>query len=189
MEGISRLVSESLARHGFDRPVDYRRLRWSRWFRCESLHSLLVVPSKAGVFGLAEELSEAGAQDAPDRSCVLAVTHFYEDDDMAFVLDRMLSRQNPMQASLISGRYFVRFVVIEDAVQRRSICNALNQWIAGSGENISGIGVHFAGSLESKEARLVASDSPALQSSLTAHQPDSGAAANIRCPAQFPSGF
>src|SRR5215813_1172499 len=56
METLTRLVSESLARHGFDRPIDYRRLQWSRWFRCESHHSLLVVPSKPGVFALAEEV-------------------------------------------------------------------------------------------------------------------------------------
>lgn len=56
MESISRLVSESFARHGFDRPLDYRRLRWSQWFRCESPHSLLLVPSKPGVFALAEEI-------------------------------------------------------------------------------------------------------------------------------------
>jgi len=41
---------------------------------------------------------------------MLAVTQFFEDDDMAFVLDRMLSRRNPMYDRLASGRYFVRFV-------------------------------------------------------------------------------
>ena len=56
MEALTRLVTESLVRHGFDRPLDYRRLHWSRWFRCESLHSLLFVPSKPGVF--AAERSE-----------------------------------------------------------------------------------------------------------------------------------
>src|SRR5579864_2689994 len=60
MEGLTRLVSESMARHGFDRPLDYRRLRWSRWFRCESHHSLLFVPSKPGVFALAEEIMHLG---------------------------------------------------------------------------------------------------------------------------------
>ena len=188
MEGLTRLVTESLARHGFDRPVDYRRLHWSRWFRCESLHSLLFVPSKPGVFALAEEIM-AGLGNTPSHStnreghdfsraaraaqnlsasaaagivggsgngspealaprCMLAVTQFFEDDDMAFVLDRMLSRQNPMRARLASGRYFVRFVVIEDQAQRRSICGALNQWIVSSGEKASGIGAHFATSLE-----------------------------------------
>lgn len=79
---------------------------------------------------------------------MLAVTQFFEDDDMAFVLDRMLSRQNPMRARLASGRYFVRFVEIHDQAQRRSICAALNQWIVSSAEKTTGIGSHFSTSLE-----------------------------------------
>src|SRR5262249_11729284 len=49
---------------------------------------------------------------------------------------------------MASGRYFVRYVVIEDATQRRSICDALNQWIVSSAERATGIGSHFASSLE-----------------------------------------
>ena len=182
MEGLTRLVTESLARHGFDRPVDYRRLHWSRWFRCESHHSLLLVPSKPGVFALAEEimdlgcvgtdalvrpaaLSEAKAS-APRR--MLAVTQFFDDDDMAFVLDRMLSRHNPMRARLESGRFFVRFVVIEEHSQRRSICSALNQWIASSTEKVSGIGAHFASSLELTPATEYIPQSNDAQQSLFA---------------------
>src|SRR5438105_4482296 len=60
MEAITRLVVDSLARHGLDRPVDPRRLQWSRWFRCDSPHSLLVVPSKPGIFALAEEVMDLG---------------------------------------------------------------------------------------------------------------------------------
>ena len=63
MEGLTRLVTESLARHGFDRPLDYRRLHWSRWFRCDSHHSLLIVPSKPGVFAVAEEIMDLGTGD------------------------------------------------------------------------------------------------------------------------------
>jgi len=188
MEGLTRLVTESLARHGFDRPLDYRRLHWSRWFRCASHHSLLFVPSKPGVFAVAEEIMDlspatnhvaadafvrppepssadpvwdrvsdpvrpsearlAGSTDALTPRRMLAVTQFFEDDDMAFVLDRMLSSQNPMRARLISGRYFVRFVVIEDQSQRRSICSALNQWMVSAAEKVTGIGSHFASSLE-----------------------------------------
>ncbi|HYM76320.1 MAG TPA: hypothetical protein VE377_10115 [Candidatus Dormibacteraeota bacterium] len=152
MEALTRLVTESLARHGFDRPLDYRRLHWSRWFRCESHHSLLVVPSKPGVFAVAEEIVPAPKAESrepkADSKRMLAVTQFFEDDDMAYVLDRMLSRQNPMRERLVSGRYFIRFVVIEDASQRRSACSALNQWIANSSEKASGIASHFASSLE-----------------------------------------
>ncbi|HEY3973777.1 MAG TPA: hypothetical protein VGM18_12285 [Candidatus Sulfotelmatobacter sp.] len=185
MEGLTRLVTESLARHGFDRPLDYRRLQWSRWFRCESPHSLLFVPSKPGVFALAEEVMDLGnahvgtnasthvgtdafvrpaseASSTVPRAAtgepearprrMLAVTQFFEDDDMAFVLDRMLSIHNPMAARLTSGRYFARFVVIADPTQRRSICNALNQWIVSSAEKVTGIGSHFASSLELTDA-------------------------------------
>src|SRR5229473_3605009 len=60
MEAINQLVADSLARHGFDRPVDPRRLQWSRWSRCDTPHSLLVVPSKPGIFALAEEIMDLG---------------------------------------------------------------------------------------------------------------------------------
>jgi hypothetical protein len=150
MESLARLVSESLARYGLDRPVDYRRLQWSRWFRCESLHSLLHIPSKPGVFALAEEVmsstSADGDEDEEGRR-MLSVLQFREDEDMAFVLDRMISRPT---AQLSSGRCFVRFVVIEDDVQRRSICNALNQWLVSTAETVTGIGAHFATSPEFK---------------------------------------
>jgi hypothetical protein len=94
---------------------------------------------------------------------MLAVTQFFEDDDMAFVLDRMLAYENPMRARMTSGRYFVRYVIIEDATQRRSICNALNQWIVSSAEKATGIGPHFATSLELPIATELAHAASAVQ--------------------------
>ncbi len=228
MEGLTRLVAESLARHGFDRPVDYRRLNWSRWFRCESPHSLLFVPSKPGVFAIAEEvaalcgaseprsrnpeLSEGSpafsSEPSPEKR-MLAVLQFGEAEDIAFVLDRTLTRQNPLRDRMASGRCFVRFVVIEDSSQRRSICAALNQWIASSSEKATGIGAHFASSLEFPTEDRVSQDRvarapspanteitarlshvPAFNATLqTAPQPDPGAAANLHYPTPFPSGF
>lgn len=211
MEGLTRLVADSLARHGFDRPVDFRRLQWSRWFHCDSQHSLLYVPSKPGVFALAEEVMSgdvtAGCGTTPDHGSnregrdfsraektaqsfpalaaegvssgigngtreahsvrrMLAVTQFFEHDDMAFVLDRMLSRPNPMRARLESGRYFIRFVVIEDAHQRRTVCNALNQWIVSAAEKASGLGAHFASSLELTPATEVTNAVPLITASV-----------------------
>src|SRR5580700_7816549 len=206
MEGLTRLVTESLARHGFDRPLDYRRLHWSRWFRCESHHSLLLVPSKPGVFALAEEIMDLGSNveerrfsaassglsiaalaaatispeaesrkpEAPKR--MLAVTQFFEDDDMAFVLDRMLSRQNPMAARLASGRYFVRFVVVEDQTQRRSICTALNQWIVSAAEKATGIASDFATSLELTPATEYVPEANEAQPSLFPNNEDENVA-------------
>lgn len=177
MEALTRLVSESFARHGFDRPIDYRRLKWSHWFRCESHHSLLFVPSKPGVFALAEEVGSAPAQGTADTDPyqtvlhresdnevfgaqgrhMLAVTQFFEADDMAFILDRMLSRYNPMRARLESGRYFVRFVIIEDESQRRNIHAALNQWIHSSAEKPPDVGGHPS-SLELTHEHVVVAD-------------------------------
>src|ERR1022692_1563324 len=68
MEALTRLVTDSLARHGLDRPVDPRRLQWSRWFRCDSPHSLLVVPSKPGIFALAEEIMDLGSTNTEGAS-------------------------------------------------------------------------------------------------------------------------
>src|SRR5205807_3912302 len=79
---------------------------------------------------------------------MLAVLQFSEDDDMAFTLDRMFTCVNPMRARLATGRCFLRFVVIEDRAQRRSICTALNQWMLTSAEKASGIPADFSSSLE-----------------------------------------
>ncbi len=258
MEALTQLVADSLARYGLDRPVDPRRLQWSRWFRCDSPHSLLVVPSKPGIFALAEEImdlgprntsgpsnaleasnasvpskihvgtaalgcpaeqssaaasstptaegstgreghdfsravklarnSPASAAEVPVRR-MLAVLQFSEDDDMAFTLDRMFTKINPMRARLSSGRCFLRFVVIEDQAQRRSICNALNQWMLNSAEKATGIGADFQSSLELATDRVgrtlpSTSSEPAL--SLSKGQALSDSAASMPNPAQVP---
>src|ERR1700733_4934751 len=254
MEALTRLVADSLARHGFDRPVDPRRLQWSRWFRCDSPHSLLIVPSKPGIFALAEEIMDLGAgkvnvgtaalgcpaehssaaastaptpegstdreghdfsrvnsdksiaalaAEAPTRR-MLAVVQFSEDDDMAFTLDRMFTCVNPMRTRLASGPCFLRFVVIEDQAQRRSICNALNQWMLSSAEKASGIGIDFQLSLElagvgraPSPATAESIPTPAqapqptlkMKSSKPAPNLDSGANKNLHCPPPLPSGF
>ena len=174
--------------------------------------------SRQGRNSLAQHVS-AGSQPAAERvpegrhvdRRMLSVLQFREDDDMAYVLDRMLSRQNPMSARLASGKCFVRFVVIEDEIQRRSICNALNQWLVSTGEKASGIGAHFATSLEfgvgrtllsatadaktqpaqvkTPEAKEVKKDTRQITPLSIAAHLDSGSAANIHCPQPLPSGF
>ena len=181
MEGLTRLVVESMSRHGFDRPLDYRRLQWSRWFRCESPHSLLLIPSKPGVVALAEEVLASDQAVAGKR--MLAVLRFCEAEDMAFVLDRMFAPGHPMRSRLVEGHCFVRYVVIEDATQRSTICSALNQWMLASADKISGATGDFTSSLEL--APSLAAPAPSAQ----AIQIDSGSAANIHCPSPLPSGF
>jgi hypothetical protein len=245
MEALTRIVADSLARHGLDRPIDPRRLQWSRWSHCDSPHSLLVVPSKPGIFALAEEIMNLGPGDisgaskthvgtaalgcpaerssaeavwdrvwpsearldfaasttAPATRRLLAVLQFSEDDDMAFTLDRMFTCVNPMRARLSSGRCFLRFVVIEDGNQRRSICTALNQWLINSAEKASGLPADFSSSLELNVARTPSSASAGTTSNLAQAPPpvlkpdtpapylDSGANKNLHCPHPLPSGF
>ncbi|HVI10665.1 MAG TPA: hypothetical protein VND65_20415 [Candidatus Binatia bacterium] len=225
MEALTQLVADSLVRHGLDRPLDPRRLRWSAWSRCDSPHSLLTVPSKPGIFAVAEEIMDfapahigsaakpalsgaegtvqASGASAPSRSSyqgatsvgpladsqraaasavqgnrtpaatgprrMLAVLQFCEDDDMAFTLDRMFTRPNPMRSRLSSGACFLRFVVVDDRSQRRSICHALNQWLLASAEKASGLPAEFSSSLELS--------------------PDAGSSKNLHCPEFLPSGF
>jgi hypothetical protein len=212
--------------------MDPRRLQWSRWFRCDSPHSLLVVPSKPGIFAIAEEImdlgpgtthvgtaalgcsaeqSSAAASSAttfeegtsgPNKR-LLAVLQFSEDDDMAFTLDRMFTRINPMRARLASGKCFLRFVVIEDQDQRRNICSALNQWMLSSAEKATGIPAAFSSSLELGAVCVARAPSPASVDSKASRYPatppraamvpvhslDSGANKNIHCPDPLPSGF
>jgi hypothetical protein len=242
MEALTRLVSDSLARHGFDRPVDPRRLQWSRWFRCDSPHSLLVVPSKPGIFAIAEEilnlppslthvgtaalesLPRAQSRGPVERSSVasfderdsatesiskrmLAVLQFSEDDNMAYVLDRMFTHINPMRSRLHSGNCFVRFVVVEDQAERRTICAALNQWMRNSAERASGIPADFSSSLELASEDVAGENvarapSPSSRHADATHAVtndasagrvttilDSGASKNLHCPQALPSGF
>ena len=241
MEALTRLVADSLARHGLDRPVDPRRLQWSRWFHCDSPHSLLVIPSQPGIFALAEEVAgdvarapspaisapratfggaalqrcdsmphlgtASAAEAAPKR--MLAVLQFSEDDDMAYVLDRMFTRINPMRSRLASGRCFVRFVVIADQDQRRSICAALNQWLLSSAEKATGLPADFSSSLElttdhaGRALFSAKADTPNPTALVIPLVPktfanagpqgtlpqDSGAVRNLHCPQPLPSGF
>ncbi len=245
MEALTRLVTDSLARHGLNRPVDPRHLQWSRWFRCDSLHSLLVVPSKPGIFALAEgiaplcppgsrslersqgspavasqvgdEISAGAALPRCDTRSLepaasaaettfrrmLAVLQFSEDDNMAFVLDRMFTYANPMRSRLHSGNCFVRFVVVEDHEQRRSICAALNQWVRTSAEKASGLPPDFSSSLElawengtrapspvsrPADARVDAAG-PKTAPMFAGTRTDSGTNKNLHCPHPLPSGF
>jgi len=92
----------------------------------------------------------------------------------------MLSRRNPMFDRLASGRYFVRFVVIDDQTQRRNICSALNQWMVSTAEKATGIGSHFATSLELTPATEYVPPANDAQPSLFAAVPDTRMATDTR---------
>src|SRR5690348_3638429 len=126
MEGLEDLVSQSLTRNGFDALIDHRRLQWSKWFRLESSFSLLLLPSKAGLFALAEEVIAAGELSSTGGKRVLAVFQFSESDDLGLGIGQLFRPGNPHRERLATGRVFARFAIMEDAKQRKSALSALH---------------------------------------------------------------
>lgn len=138
MEEITRLVDDSMARHGFDVSLDHRRLLWSRWFRCESSFSFLLVPSAAGIYTLGEEMVAPGETGSTGGKRIVAVFQITETDDLCVALSRNFAPGSPLHARLASGRCFVRFALVSDAAHRQAACKALNQWLATSAEMATG---------------------------------------------------
>jgi hypothetical protein len=143
MEDLTRLVDDSMSRHGFDVPVDHRRLQWSRWFRCESSFSLLLVPSAAGIYTLGEEIVAPGEIPSTGGKRMLAVFQVSETEDLCVALSRHFAPRSPLSERLSSGRCFVRFAQVADPVSRKAASKALNQWLASSAEGAIGMAKDF----------------------------------------------
>src|ERR1700756_707905 len=125
--------------------LDHARLEWSRWFRCESSFSVLLVPAKPGIFALGEEMVPAGelelrASSPVEGKRMLALFYISEADDLGMALGRLFLPGNPLLRKLNSGRCFARYAVIEDAAQRSAAYNAFRRWMQDSAETASGIG-------------------------------------------------
>ena len=137
MESISQLVSDSLARHGMEASLDHLRIEWSRWFRCESSFSVLLVPAKPGIFALGEEM--VPVVDGGQGKRMLALFQVSEADDLGMALGRLFLPGNPVLKKLNSGRCFARYAVIEDAAQRSAAYSTFQRWMQESAETASGI--------------------------------------------------
>jgi hypothetical protein len=134
MDGLAQLVAESLARNGVATTLDYRRLAWSQWFRCESSFSVLLVPGKPGIFALGEEVIAPGETVATEGKRLLALLQIEAVQDLGMALGRMFLPGSILRERLESGRCFVRYTVIEDAAQRQTALAALKQWMESSAE-------------------------------------------------------
>jgi hypothetical protein len=135
MEGLERMVSESFARHGVEPAFDYRRVEWSRWFRCADSFSLALMSSKPGVFALGEEIVAPGAV----GKRMLALFQISETDDLGMALGRLFLPGSSLRERLAAGRCFARYAVIEDETQRHAAYAALQRWLTSSLETTSGI--------------------------------------------------
>src|SRR5438034_1173805 len=103
MEGLSRLVTESLARNGFETALDHRRLEWSRWLLCESSFSTLLVPSKAGLFALGQEVIAPGEVLATGGKRMLALFRISETEDLGMTLGRLFLPGAPERDRFADG--------------------------------------------------------------------------------------
>src|SRR5437764_4857012 len=130
MEGISQLVSDSLARNGIQPSVDHLRLEWSRWFRCDSSFSVLLAPAKPGIFALSDEIVST----ADDSKRMLALFHIVDTDDLGMALGRLFLPGNPLREKLESGKCFVRYAVIEDSTERSAAFKIFQTWLQDSAE-------------------------------------------------------
>ena len=134
MESLAHLVAESLVRHGFEATFDHRRLQWSQWFRCQDTFSFLLAPCKPGLFALGEEVMAPGELAVGEGKRMLALFQISEADDLGMALGRLFLPGSPERERLSTGRCFARYVVIEDAAQRRSAYVALQRWMTSSAD-------------------------------------------------------
>jgi hypothetical protein len=137
MEALSDLVNESLARHGIQATLDHRRLQWSQWFRCESALSFAPVPSKPGVFTLAE--ASLGENTGTGRKRMLALFRISQTEDLGMALGRLFFPGSPERNQLERGQCFARYAVIEDPSQRQTAYAALKTWMESSAEAAFGL--------------------------------------------------
>ena len=181
--------------------LDHTRLQWSRWFRCESSFSVLLVPAKAGIFALGEEMVPAG--DGSKR--MLALFEISATDDLGMTLGRLFLPGNPLLAKLNAGRCFVRYTVIEDAGERSAVYSAFSRWMQAA-ETASGIGgldkpcgsdipVRAQPGVEtdfSNSMKVVKNNSPSTSSAWGVgfmEAPNREATEVVRRPRPLPSGF
>jgi hypothetical protein len=135
MEELSRLVSESLAQNGVKTALNCLRLEWSRWFRCESSFSVLLAPSKPGIFALGEEM--ISPSDGSKR--MLALFEIAQTGDLGITLGSLFLPGAPLREKLETAKCFARYTVIEDAAERASAYTALRHWMEDAAEVASGM--------------------------------------------------
>jgi hypothetical protein len=100
-------------------------MSWSRWFRCESSFSLLLVPNQPGIFALAEEVVQPGE----NSRRMLAVFEVQEAEDLARSMSRLFATGSQWREKLGTARCYVRYTVAPSIADRRAATNALKTWL------------------------------------------------------------
>ena len=178
MDELTRLVDDSLARHGVHPTVDHRRLQWSRWFRCESSFALWLVPNQPGLYALAEEIFAPGESSATGGKRMLAIFHISDANDVGIALGRMFTSRHPFHDRVAQGRCFARYAIVTDAAERASCLTAFEKWLDSSTETASGF---------SADTDPATANWPPAPTERPAQTPAHGTP--IKRPTSLPSGF
>jgi hypothetical protein len=193
MEGLAQLVSESMARHGVDCSLDYRRLHWSRWFPCLGTADLNLVPSLSGILAIAEEVIAPGETTVAGGKRMLAVLKVTASDDLAIAVTRLLAPPSLNQYGVTSDKIFVRYTVVQDRAQRRAAENVFQRWLATSSEAVSGLMAESSNSKMMNDPGTVvvlpARASETASESSAATEAAFDRPATVHPPAPLPSGF
>jgi hypothetical protein len=117
---------------------------------------------------------------------MLALFQISEAEDLGMALGRLFLSGSPERARFANGRCFARYVVIEDASQRRTALEALQRWMATTADAVSGI----------PNETQVAPDAPVRGTELSSARSvseqvpeSSNKQAQIGPPSPIPSGF
>ena len=108
MEGLVRLVAESLTRHGVN--FAPARPEWSDWKKLES-SLCLAAPSHPGFFVLAERVVPHGLVPSAESQAHYAVFHEGRSNDLGFEMGRLCSPYSPLRSRIARGDCWVRFTV------------------------------------------------------------------------------
>jgi hypothetical protein len=138
MDELTRLVDDSLARHGLHPTVDHRRIEWSRWFRCESSFGLWLVPNQPGLYALGEEVLAPGETVATGGKRMLAIFQIADTHDLGIALGRMFTSAHPLHDRVAEGRCFARYAIVTDEAERKTCLATFQRWLNSSSETASG---------------------------------------------------
>ena len=130
MEGLVRLVAESLERHGMTVPP--ARIDWTAWTLLDS-SLCLSAPCQPGLFVIAERVlphnvlpHNVPQNAAANSSAPLLILEVGQTKDLGMEMARRCCL-SPLHDRMSAGRCFVRFAAIEDEAQRASACAALQR--------------------------------------------------------------
>lgn len=125
MEGLVRLVAQSLERHGMSVPPE--RIDWSAWMPLEST-LCLTAPSNPGLFVVAESFVP---HSMTADSSALAILKVGQTKDLGVEIAR-LCFHSPLRDRIAAGHCLIRFAKVEDDAQAVSACAALQQWFSNT---------------------------------------------------------